>query len=139
MGNIDAGNLIERWHAYMDANDPALLDAMVADDAVFKSPAVHRPQQGKALVIKYLTAAMHVLNNGSFRYVEEWAGDRSAVLEFALEIDGIEIEGIDMIRWNDAGLITSFTVMMRPLKALNTVIPLMAAVLQSGAAQAVQA
>lgn len=122
--------VIERWHDYIDSSDPALLAAMVAEDAVFKSPAVHRPQVGKALVLKYLTAALSVLNNDSFRYVEEWQNNHSAVLEFALEIDGIVIEGIDMIRWNEAGLITDFTVMMRPLKALNTVIPLMAELLQ---------
>ena len=127
-------DVLTRWHAYIESNDPRLLDAMIAEDAVFKSPAVHRPQAGKALVVKYLSAALVVLNNPSFRYFEQWESERSAVLEFALSIDGIEIEGIDMIRWNAAGMITEFTVMMRPLKALNTVVPLMAAVLQGGAA-----
>ncbi|WP_327196030.1 nuclear transport factor 2 family protein [Sphingomonas sp. ERG5] len=123
-------DVVGSWHDYIDGNDPAKLDALIAEDAVFLSPAVHRPQAGKALVIKYLSAAMVVLNNDSFRYVHEWHGERSVVLEFALSIDGIEIEGVDMIRWNDAGLITEFKVMLRPLKALNTVIPLMATVLQ---------
>ncbi|QNQ11466.1 nuclear transport factor 2 family protein [Sphingomonas alpina] len=126
-------DVVGRWHDYIESNDPAKLDALIAEDAVFLSPAVHRPQAGKALVMHYLRAAMVVLNNDSFRYVDEWHGEGSAVLEFALSIDGIEIEGVDMIRWNEAGLITEFKVMLRPLKALNTVIPRMAAVLQGEA------
>ena len=124
---------IARWHHMVAENDLSALDAMLAEDAVFKSPAVHRPQAGRALVAKYLRAAMVVLNRPGFRYVDTWEKDGSAILEFALAIDGVEIEGIDMIRWNADGEITDFTVMMRPLKGLNTVIPLMAALLADGA------
>lgn len=126
-------DVIARWHDYVATNDPAKLDALIADDAVFLSPAVHRPQAGKALVVQYLRAAMVVLNNDSFRYTGHWDADRSAVLAFALDLDGVEVEGVDMIRWNEAGLITEFKVMIRPLKALNTVVARMAAVLQGGA------
>ena len=115
------------WHQAVKSRDMGVLDALVAEDAVFLSPAVHSPQPGKALVIKYLTAAQKVLINDSFHYVEEWHGDHSAVLEFALEIDGIRINGVDLIHWNEAGQITQFKVMMRPMKGLNTIIPLMAA------------
>ena len=66
-----------------------------------------------------VTGAMHVLNNDSFRYEREIIGTHDAVLEFATEIDGIQINGIDLIRWNDAGQITDFKVMVRPLKAVN--------------------
>ena len=115
------------WHQAVKDRDMGVLDRLVADDAVFLSPAVHSPQPGKALVIKYLNAAQKVLINDSFHYVEEWHGDHSAVLEFALEIDGIRINGVDLIHWNEAGEITQFKVMMRPMKGLNTIIPLMAA------------
>ncbi|MGY4396240.1 ketosteroid isomerase-like protein [Sphingomonas sp. UYAg733] len=124
---------IARWHDYVESNDPAALDALIAEDAVFLSPAVNRAQAGKALVVKYLRAAMVVLNNDSFRYTGRWDAERSAVLAFALDLDGIAVEGVDMIAWNEAGLITEFKVMIRPLKALNTVIPLMAAVLMNEA------
>jgi len=88
---------------------------------------LHSPQAGKALVAKYLRSAMAVLNNETFRYVGEWTNEDSAVLEFELVLDGIYVDGVDLIRWNEAGQIVQFKVMMRPLKALNTVIPLMAA------------
>jgi hypothetical protein len=110
---------IENWHKAMERREPAALDALLADDVVFQSPVVHTPQVGKAVTKLYLTAAMHVLGNDDFRYVGEWFGPTSAVLEFETAIDGIKINGIDMIGWNDAGQITSFKVMVRPLKAIN--------------------
>lgn len=120
---------IEHWHALMDARDPAGLDDLIADDCVFRSPAVHTPQLGKAITIKYLTAAQKVLGVPSFRYVEEWVGANSAVLEFELDLDGIQVNGVDIIHWNDADKITSFRVMIRPVKGLQAVMPAMAAVL----------
>ena len=118
---------IERWHAYMRAGDVGLLDGMIAEGAVFRSPAVHTPQAGKAITVKYLTAAFHVLGNPTFRYVGEWRAERSAVLRFACEVGGKHVEGVDIIGWNDAGLIDDFTVMVRPLKGLQALIEAMGA------------
>ncbi|WP_330218897.1 nuclear transport factor 2 family protein [Sphingomonas sp. Leaf357] len=118
---------LERWHAYVEGNDPQALDALIAEECVFHSPAVHTPQAGKAITIKYLTAALAVLKQPDFRYVGEWRADRSAVLEFQLSIDGIQIDGVDIITWGADGRIIAFKVMMRPLKALNTILPLMGA------------
>jgi hypothetical protein len=123
---------VARWHAYADSRDPALLDALIADDAVFQSPAVHRPQQGKALTVKYLRAAMTVLGGAGFRYVGEWRAAGSAVLEFETEIDGIHVNGVDMIGWNAAGQIDRFKVMIRPLRGLNHVVELMGRALADG-------
>lgn len=89
----------------MQAHDPSLLDALLDDDVVFESPVVHTPQAGKAVTTGYLRAAAAVLGNATFRYLNEWRADRSAVLEFACEIDGIVINGIDIITWNAAGRI----------------------------------
>lgn len=125
---------IALWHHVIATNDLAALDELLADEATFLSPAVHTPQAGKALVTKYLRAAMSVLNNPTFRYVDEWYGDRSAVLEFETTIDGIYINGVDLIRWNDAGKIVHFKVMVRPLKALNSVVALMGARLTAATA-----
>lgn len=122
---------ITRWHALLEARDTAGLHDLIADDCVFQSPAVHSPQQGKALTIKYLSAAMQVLAQPDFRYVEEWIGARSAVLEFALTLDGISINGVDIIHWNDDQQITNFRVMIRPVKALQAVMPAMAAILSA--------
>jgi len=124
-----APETIQLWHDYVTTDDPAKLDALLADDAVFESPVVHSPQRGKAVTTAYLRAAAVVLGQPSFRYLNEWYADRSAVLEFACEIDGITINGIDMIHWNDAGKITNFKVMVRPLKAVNHLHQLMAATL----------
>lgn len=122
---------IVRWHQVVATNDLSTIEDLLADDAVFQSPAVHVPQVGKSLVAKYLRAAMVVLNNDSFCYIDEWIGEQSAVLEFELTIDGIYVNGVDLIHWNDEGLITLFKVMIRPLKGLNTVIPMMGKQLQS--------
>ncbi|WP_411288921.1 nuclear transport factor 2 family protein [Phenylobacterium sp.] len=122
-----APETIARWHAYMRADDPALLDALLAEDVVFESPVVHTPQVGKALTTGYLRAAAQVLGNPSFRYLNEWCAERSAILEFACEIDGISINGVDMIFWGEDGRITRFKVMVRPLKAINLLHQMMGA------------
>ncbi len=113
---------IAAWHDYMHGgSDPEKLKAMLADDAVFHSPVVHTPQEGKAKVFAYLHAASHVLGNDSFHYVREIVDGDTAVLEFALVLDGIQVNGVDMVRWNADGRIEDFKVMVRPLKAINKV------------------
>ena len=119
------------WHALATRRDAGGLDALLADDAVFHSPVIHSPQVGKALTQRYLAAAFEVFFNPSFRYVREIVGERDAVLEFMVEIDGIGVNGVDMIKWNDAGLIVEFKVMLRPLKAINLIHQKMAAMLQA--------
>lgn len=111
--------VIDRWHSVVRTRDRAALAEMIAEGAVFESPVVHTPQQGKAVTVKYLESALEVLNNETFRYLGEWRAERSAVLEFACEIEGIAINGVDMIWWDEAGRIVRFKVMIRPLKAIN--------------------
>lgn len=127
---------IENWHRLVETKNVALLDEILADDAVFLSPVVHTPQKGKPIVKAYLSSAMRVLNGDKFRYLGEWCGERSAVLEFATEVQGIEINGVDIIGWNAAGKIDHFKVMVRPLKAINLLHQLMAAQLAKPAASA---
>jgi len=114
--------------------DPALLSELLADDAVFHSPVVHTPQVGKRIVMAYLVAASHVLGNDSFRYVRELVDGDEMMLEFVTEIDGISINGVDIIRFDNAGKINDFKVMVRPLKAINKVWEMMAAQLQTSQA-----
>jgi hypothetical protein len=123
------------WHRLVKTHDASGLDMLLADDAVFHSPVVHKPQVGKVLTRMYLLAAFQVFFNPTFRYVREIVGERDAVLEFMLELDGISINGIDMIKWNDEGRITEFKVMLRPLKAINLIHEKMAAMLQAGMQQ----
>lgn len=121
---------LERWHEVVRTRNPALLNQVLAEDAVFHSPIVFRPQQGRDLVALYLTGAMHVIANPSFRYVRQVVDGNDAVLEFESEIDGIHVNGVDMITWNDHGQISDFKVMVRPLKAINVVQQRMAELLQ---------
>jgi hypothetical protein len=116
---MNADSVISAWHQVVASRDPAALSRLLADDVVFHSPVVHTPQRGKAITFQYLMGAMQVLNNAGFRYERQIVGAHDAVLEFATEIDGIQINGIDLIRWNDAGQIVDFKVMVRPLKAVN--------------------
>jgi len=116
---------IETWHQLITERDVAALDDILADDAVFHSPVVHTPQKGKQLTKMYLSAAIMVLGNSDFEYVREVVGDSDAVLEFTSEINGIHINGVDMIHWNADGKIDDFKVMIRPLKAVNLLYELM--------------
>jgi hypothetical protein len=129
-GAAIAPKALDTWHRLVRTRDPAGLDALLADDVVFHSPIVHSPQRGKQLATLYLTAAVHVFGNDSFRYVREVVGEHDAVLEFQVEVEGIAVNGVDMIRWNDAGEITDFKVMLRPLKAINLMHQKMAAMLE---------
>lgn len=122
---------IEDWHKAVESRNPQLLDDLLADNVVFHSPVVHTPQPGRQITKLYLTAAMHVLGNAGFRYLREVVGERDAVLEFTTELDGIVINGVDMIRWNDEGRIVDFKVMVRPLKAVNLLHQKMGQMLQS--------
>jgi|SRR5215469_6902252 len=122
---------LETWHRLVRTQDASGLGALIADDAVFHSPVVHTPQRGKALAVAYLSAAFAVFFNPTFRYVREIVGASDAMLEFETEMDGILINGVDIIRWNDAGHIVDFKVMIRPLKAINLIHQRMAAMLQA--------
>jgi len=114
-------NPLSEWHNIVRTRDASGLGELLADDVVFYSPVVHTPQSGKAITSMYLSAAVHVFGNESFEYVREIVGESDAVLEFETEIDGIVVNGVDMIKWNDEGKITEFKVMIRPLKAINLI------------------
>ena len=120
------------WHRLVRTHDPSGLATLLAEDVVFHSPVVHTPQRGRKLASLYLGAAFQVFFNESFRYVREIVGPSDAMLEFETGIDGIVVNGVDLIEWNAAGQIVDFKVMIRPLKAINLIHQRMAAQLQSG-------
>ncbi len=123
-------NTIAAWHKLIEARDADGLDNILAENVVFHSPVVHTPQAGKPITTLYLTAALHVLNNNTFKYLREVISGNHAVLEFQTVIDGITINGVDMITWGEDGRITDFKVMLRPLKAVNLVHKMMGDMLQ---------
>jgi SnoaL-like domain len=125
--------VIQRWIDIIDNHRPEQLDDLLAEDAVFYSPAVFTPQEGKAKTAMYLRAAEKMFSGTDFRYIGQWFGEQSAVLEFTATIDGMYVDGIDMITWNDDDKIVSFKVMMRPFKALQVIMPKMAELLAASA------
>ena len=112
-------NGLDVWYAFMKSHDHAALWELLHPDAVFESPVVHTPQVGRDIVFKYLASAEKVLGGPGFTYTGEWRSQNGAVLEFENVIDGIKLNGVDIITFADDGRITNFKVMVRPLKAIN--------------------
>ena len=135
-------HVIEAWHRIVRERDFDALDDLLDEKVVFHSPVVHTPQQGKAVTTLYLKAAFGVLggsqnrdapkpeSDSKFGYVREVVGENDAALEFITEMDGIVVNGVALIRWNDAGRIVDFKVLIRPLKAINKVHGMMANMLE---------
>jgi len=138
--------VIEKWHQHLRGQLPGGLDDLLADDVVFYSPIVYTPQRGKALTSLYLQAATQTLPGdanrapgdpveskapGGFRYTKEVMAGDTAVLEFETTVQGKYVNGVDIIRCNDAGQIIEFRVMIRPLQAVNLVHEQMRTMLES--------
>ena len=127
-------NAVEKWHDIMKnpgSNISEKLDELLDDDVVFYSPVVFTPQKGKEITQLYLAAAGGVFSSdkdkqesqpkeSKFRYIKEIVQDNYACLEFETEINGIYVNGIDLITWNEDNKITEFKVLVRPLQAVNT-------------------
>jgi len=112
---------IQTWHDIMASKKVELLDDLLSDSVTFHSPVVHTPQEGKAITKMYLSAAALTLGNDDFNYIREISDKNVTVLEFETVIEGIKVNGIDMISWGDDDRITEFKVMLRPLKGINIV------------------
>jgi hypothetical protein len=130
-----AAENLSRWHAHVKSPDHQRLWDMLHPDAVFESPVVHTPQRGRDIVFKYLASADKVLGGPGFTYTGEWMNANGAILEFENIINGIKVNGIDMITWDDQGRIVHFKVMVRPLKAIQMVHQMMGDMLQVMAAK----
>ena len=110
------------WHHMVKTRDTSELATLLADDVVFHSPVVHTPQVGRAITRKYLAAALEVLNTPDFSYLAECSQGNLTVLEFQTRLDGVTVNGVDIITWTaDGRHIASFKVMVRPLKAMTAV------------------
>jgi hypothetical protein len=125
-------SVIQRWIEIVHGDRADGIDDILAPDCVFHSPAIFTPQEGRAKAATYLQAASKLFAGTDFRYVGNWYGDHSAVLEFVATIDGMHVDGIDMIGWNEEDRIVSFKVMVRPFKGLQVVMGRMAELLQTG-------
>ena len=121
---------LRAWHEVVSTKNPALLAELLADDVVFRSPAVFKPQEGKVITTGYLTAALAVLGP-TLRYIGEWFDATSAVLEFEADLDGAYVQGVDMLRWNADNKLIGFTVLVRPMRGLQELMPRMAQQLEA--------
>jgi hypothetical protein len=137
----DAVHVIKKWHELVETGNKDIYDEILADDVVFYSPVVHTPQRGKEITKIYLSAAGNVFGDGkkdskpkesfsNFKYTKEIIGESSACLEFENTIDGIHLNGIDLITWNEENLITEFRVLVRPLQAVNMLHKMMGEMLE---------
>ena len=126
-----AKNLIHKWHEVIESDDLEMLDEIIADNAVFSSPVVFKPMEGKEITMMYLHAAGQSFNMEKFKYTKEIHDDMNSVLEFETYIDDISVNGVDMIEWNEDGKICNFKVMIRPFKAVQKVQEKMIAALES--------
>ena len=137
-------NAVEKWYEVMKSNDMDKLDELLAEDVVFYSPVVYTPQKGKDITKMYLMAAGGVFGEGTkdevidsnnsqskFKYIKEIIGEKSALLEFETEMNGIYVNGVDVISWNEEEKITEFKVIVRPLQAVNMLHQKMQAMLEN--------
>lgn len=122
---------LERWHEVVEKGDLKLLESLLAKDVVFHSPILFKPKEGKKLTTIFLAAAFKVLTPGGFKYIKTLDSPEHSMLEFECELDGVQVDGIDIITWNDEGQIAEFKVMIRPFKAIEKVGELMKAELES--------
>jgi hypothetical protein len=118
-GDLMPMTALDKWYDYMKSHDHAALWDLLHPDAVFESPVVHTPQRGRDITFKYLSSAEKVLGGPGFRYIGEWRSANGAVLEFENEIEGIKLNGVDIITFSEDDRIARFKVMVRPLKAIN--------------------
>ena len=137
-------SVVEKWYEVMKSNDMDKLDELLAEDVIFYSPVVYTPQKGKDLTKMYLMAAGGVFGEGTnkevsdsnknqsnFRYIKEIIGEKSALLEFESEMEGIYVNGVDVISWNEEEKIIEFKVIVRPLQAVNMLHQKMKTMLES--------
>ena len=124
-------NPISKWHDVVNLRDYNTLTEILDDQVIFYSPVVYTPQRGKDITLKYLMAASEVFNASNFKYHKEVIDRQHACLEFTLTIEDTDINGIDLISWNESGLITEFKVFIRPLQGVNIIHKMMGNMLES--------
>ncbi|MEM1052317.1 MAG: nuclear transport factor 2 family protein [Pseudomonadota bacterium] len=128
-----AASGLAHWHEVISGGSSIdALTSILHEDVTFHSPVVHTPQEGRAITTAYLSAAGKTLGNDNFTYLREVVGDQTVVLEFQTEMEGIQVNGIDMITFDNDGKIIDFKVMVRPLQAVNKVWEMMGAQLKRG-------
>jgi len=133
---------LEGWHRFVASGDRDLLASLLSEHIVFRSPFVQSPIPGLPATLLVLTTVVQIFEN--FRYHRSFVGGvHDAALEFSANIGKWQLKGVDLITFNEAGEMTEFEVMIRPIKALaalgeemgNRIGPQLARLKQAAAAQ----
>ncbi len=117
-------NVTHPFGRAVEAGDDGAAVAALADDVVFRSPAVYKPYEGKEQVEQLLRLVATVLEN--FRYTNEWRDGRTTILFFEANVGDRELQGVDILEEDDGGKIRALTVLIRPLSGLQAVAATMA-------------
>lgn len=112
---------LAQWHGVLENQDMKKLDSLLDKSCVFYSPLLFKPQKGKSKTKMYLQAAAKMFEGTGFHYVKETKAEHCGILEFEAKMDGLDINGVDIITWNEEGKITEFKVMLRPFRATEKV------------------
>ena len=108
-----AAGSLAKWHDMIAKVDLSDLEQIVADNAVFRSPVANAPYPGKKVVCIVLRGAMKVFQD--FEYHRElFDAENSVCLEFSATVGDKTLKGIDLVKFDDAGKIVEFEVMVRP-------------------------
>ncbi len=123
--------VLVQWHNVVKNQDTSILKGLLHPDCIFYSPLLYKPQEGRVLTSMYLKAAARMFGKAEyFKYIKEVEQGRSAVLEFNARFEEIEVDGVDILTWDEHGKITEFKVMIRPFRAIEKVGEMMMSELQ---------
>lgn len=119
MSYTNTKTALQKWHRMVQTRDMNILNELLADDVIFRSPVAFKPYEGKQVVYFILTNVIQVFEN--FTYHREFftEDEQSVVLEFSAVVTEKQLKGIDMIRFNEHGQIVEFEVMIRSLSGLQ--------------------
>jgi len=126
-----AAQTLATWHDLLARNAMEELDPLLSDRIVFRSPVAHTPYPGRAAIKLVLKTVNTVFQNFTYHRSFATADGLGVVLEFSAEVDGKALKGIDMLRFDQAGKIEEFEVMVRPMSGLQALGAAMGAKLES--------
>jgi hypothetical protein len=113
----------DAFRAAAETWDREALTEVLSGDVVFRSPAVFRPYEGRETTMVVLEAVSNVFEG--FRYLDRFESEDGEVLHFAARVGDREVEGIDMLRFDDEGRVRELTVIIRPLSGLTALVEAM--------------
>jgi hypothetical protein len=114
-----AAATLTQWHALLQKNDLSKLPELLHPQALFRSPMAHKPYAGAPVVSLILNTVSKVFADFAYHRELASADGLNVVLEFSAKVGERELKGIDMIRFDDAGKIVEFEVMIRPMSGLQ--------------------